>query len=513
MNYIADSIDMGLSAVDQETVDGYTQTINEYMNGLLILDQLKVDGATKSIDGDTITLKLIDGQTTIKVYKTLVNKDSFTVSDRDGVKVSSSGTYYTKVNASMKITLLDNREFNVLFDVIDPELDKADYTALNAALEKAAAIKEDNVYDHTTYVALQDAVAQVEMDLPQRKQSTVDGWAKAINAAIKNIEQIDKLFLLTYGKATVEGNTVIIRKTQQAAKAIVLYKTFSNNDVIDFIDMGAFTKVSDGLRYTVKTNTFATIRLPEGRILKVVFYCTEPEQASYDRLTEIQSIIAGSAYYDVQSVEDVLAEVDWNLDVTENADEINYYTMKAEKALAGLQYLKDLIKTANAKVNIDGDTIKLTLVAGKPNLSIYNTLINGTKVTFDNIEGMKLYKDGLRYVVSNDATATITLENGKTYNLVIDTNSEVTVIDVLQASNLQEKTLSGNVITMKYNPATKKGFTAINNVTRDGKTVEVVSDSAYVQTSATGWIIRTKAAGSDIKIIVDGTEYVLNYIA
>ena len=187
--------------------------------------------------------------------------------------------------------------------------------------------------------------------------------------------------------------------------------------------------------------------------------------------------------------------------------------MKAEKALAGLQYLKDLIKTANAKVNIDGDTIKLTLVAGKPNLSIYNTLIDGTKVTFDNIEGMRLYKDGLRYVVSNDATATITLENGKTYNLVIDTNSEVTVIDVLQASNLQEKTLSGNVITMKYNPATNKGFTAINHVTRDGKTVEVVSDSAYVQTSATGWIIRTKAAGSDIKIIVDGTEYVLNYIA
>ena len=615
MNYIADSIDMGLSAVDQETVDGYTQTINEYMNGLLILDQLKVDGATKSIDGDTITLKLIDGQTIIKVYKTLVNKDSFTVSDRDGVRVSKSGTYYTKVNASMKITLLDNREFNVLFDVMDPELDKADYSAVNVALAKAALIKESNVYDISTYNALQKEIAKVETGLPMRKQSTVDGWAKAINAAIKNVEQIDKLLSLTYGRARVDGDNIIITRTQETAKSIVINKSLKNDDEIDFLKMGALTETSDGTRYTVKTNTTAKIGLPKGRSKNIIFYFDEPVQASYDTLNVIKATVESyneNDYYDLSAIKAVLADVEWDLDIEKDADKINYYTLNAQAAMKDVQTIISLFKVINACVIKDGDTIKVILLPGKSNLSIYKTLENGTPITFENVEGMKVYKDGLRYVVSNDATATITLENGKTYNLVVDTRAvkmfipenvnfkytegnkydaenrvmslnvtqsftrlyknaisskltvdadaypfitetdnyyeisknlipvsskglaefavssndgtdftvkiqfpyeEVMVAKRIQASNTILKTVDGNVITIELDPASTKRYVIIKNVTTYGETVEVVSDSAYVQTNESGWVLREKAAGSDIKIIVDGTEYVLNFIA
>ena len=88
-----------------------------------------------------------------------------------------------------------------------------------------------------------------------------------------------------------------------------------------------------------------------------------------------------------------------------------------------VQAITSLIKTANAVVTKDGDTVKVTLLAGKKNLSVFLKLKNGDPVIFENVEGMKVYKDGLRYVVTKDSTAEITLPNGKKYNLVVDMNA------------------------------------------------------------------------------------------
>ena len=59
----------------------------------------------------------------------------------------------------------------------------ADYTAVDAALEKATALKEDD-YTAASWAKLQAAIEAVDRDLSADEQETVDGYAAAIEAAI-----------------------------------------------------------------------------------------------------------------------------------------------------------------------------------------------------------------------------------------------------------------------------------------------------------------------------------------
>ncbi len=59
----------------------------------------------------------------------------------------------------------------------------ADYTAVDAALEKAAALKEAD-YTAASWAKLQAAIEAVVRDLTAAEQATVDGYAAAIEAAI-----------------------------------------------------------------------------------------------------------------------------------------------------------------------------------------------------------------------------------------------------------------------------------------------------------------------------------------
>ena len=65
--------------------------------------------------------------------------------------------------------------------VVEPEKD-ADYTAVNAALEKAEKIDRSK-YTKESLKALDDAVAAVEKGLKESKQDKVDAMAAAINKA------------------------------------------------------------------------------------------------------------------------------------------------------------------------------------------------------------------------------------------------------------------------------------------------------------------------------------------
>ena len=65
--------------------------------------------------------------------------------------------------------------------VVEPEKD-ADYTAVNAALEKAGKIDRSK-YTKESLKALDDAVAAVEKGLKESKQDKVDAMAAAINKA------------------------------------------------------------------------------------------------------------------------------------------------------------------------------------------------------------------------------------------------------------------------------------------------------------------------------------------
>ena len=79
------------------------------------------------------------------------------------------------VKASIKVTVKKKSE--------EPKPEKdADYTAVNAAMEKANKIDRSK-YTEESLKALDDAVAAVEKDLKESKQDKVDAMAEAINKA------------------------------------------------------------------------------------------------------------------------------------------------------------------------------------------------------------------------------------------------------------------------------------------------------------------------------------------
>ena len=65
---------------------------------------------------------------------------------------------------------------------VDEQEKDADYTAVNAAIEKANKIDRSK-YTEESLKALDDAVAAVEKDLKESKQDKVDAMAEAINKA------------------------------------------------------------------------------------------------------------------------------------------------------------------------------------------------------------------------------------------------------------------------------------------------------------------------------------------
>ena len=85
----------------------------------------------------------------------------------------------------------------------------ADYTAVDAALEKAAALKEAD-YTAASWAKLQAAVNAVVRDLTAAEQATVDGYAAAIEAAISALvpKTVEMELTISTGmvtKAAAEG--------------------------------------------------------------------------------------------------------------------------------------------------------------------------------------------------------------------------------------------------------------------------------------------------------------------
>ena len=79
---------------------------------------------------------------------------------------------------------------------------KADYTAVDAALDKAAALTEGD-YTEASWAKLQTAVNAVVRDLTASKQATVDGYAAAIEEAILALVPTSVEMNLTIGTGMV----------------------------------------------------------------------------------------------------------------------------------------------------------------------------------------------------------------------------------------------------------------------------------------------------------------------
>ncbi|MGI6270181.1 MAG: GDSL-type esterase/lipase family protein [Candidatus Howiella sp.] len=86
--------------------------------------------------------------------------------------------------------------------VTDPNNTPADYTAVDAALDKAAALTEGD-YTEASWAKLQTAVNAVVRDLTASEQATVDGYAAAIEAAILALVPASAEMELTIGTGMV----------------------------------------------------------------------------------------------------------------------------------------------------------------------------------------------------------------------------------------------------------------------------------------------------------------------
>ena len=425
MDYI-ETVDLTLSSAHQDQVDAYTSTINGYMNGLTVASQIRLVGGTASIEGTTITLTPAQDQTQITMYPTLVCGDRVTFSNNDGPSISKSGSCYSKVNGTVMITLADERQFTVVFAMKDPALDVADYTAVNAALAKAAAIKGDDVYDDATYTALMTAVNAVETGLHEKDQKRVDAFATAINNALKNIVIIqDTIQRSGNAIVTKDGDTITFTMSPTSTQNyMTVYKRMINGDPITYLRTGKLIPVSDNIRFSVKQNTSAKIRLANGKEFNVLFVVTPLEATGLDALETVvakANNLVADDYYDFSGVTAVLNDIDKDLDEEDDANLINYYIMAVNDEIDALQTIVSLLKLQNAYASKDGDTITVKIIPGNTLVSIYKTLTNNEPIEIFDVEGLQLYKTGTKYYTKVGGTSKITISGDRTYNVIYST--------------------------------------------------------------------------------------------
>lgn len=78
---------------------------------------------------------------------------------------------------------IEGGSFNLVYTVYEqPELLKADYQAVKEAIRKADALNQD---DYVDFSAVTEAIEAVEYNKDYTEQATVDGYAEAIENAVK----------------------------------------------------------------------------------------------------------------------------------------------------------------------------------------------------------------------------------------------------------------------------------------------------------------------------------------
>ncbi|MBQ6625656.1 MAG: hypothetical protein IIX39_07585, partial [Clostridia bacterium] len=425
MAYIG-NIDMNLPATQQSKVDNYVKTLAAYkMDRNLITYQLRTVNATATFEDGAVVLTVTEGKTQINLYQAAKNGDAITFNSTSGLSLSSSGVYYAKVNAIANITLANGKTVDVYFMIKDASEDVADYTAVDAAIEKAQAIVRDDVYDLETYDIMMEAVNKVQRGLPEREQATVTAYATEINAAYKNISLITSQLKVSYGKAEKFDDTIVCTLTRSdLSSRLLIYWSLRNGDEITFVRFGALRIAADGLRYATRTNTTAKIELKDGRQYLVLFVVKPLNENGYESVreqVERANAINTDDYYDMSEVNAFLDEIKWDLSEETDMVRINAYSVGLRDAIDRLRTIVSLLQTYNAPAVKDGNTITVTIIPGKSNVNIHPALKNGEPITITDLDGVIKASSG-NYYSKYGGTATLTLQDGRSYNLVMDTN-------------------------------------------------------------------------------------------
>ena len=168
------AVEKGLKESKQDKVDAMAEAINKAYAALVEKPAVEEEADYTAVSAAMEKAKKIDrSKYTEESLKAL---DDAIAAVEKGLKESEQ----SKVDAMAEAI---EKALNELVEkpVVEPEKD-ADYTAVNAALEKANKIDRSK-YTRESLKALDDAVAAVEKGLKESKQDKVDAMAAAINKA------------------------------------------------------------------------------------------------------------------------------------------------------------------------------------------------------------------------------------------------------------------------------------------------------------------------------------------
>ena len=168
------AVEKGLKESEQSKVDAMAEAINKAYAALVEKPAVEEEADYTAVSAAMEKAKKIDrSKYTEESLKAL---DDAIAAVEKGLKESEQ----SKVDA---MAAAIEKALNELVEkpVVEPEKD-ADYTAVNAALEKAGKIDRSK-YTKESLKALDDAVAAVEKGLKESKQDKVDAMAAAINKA------------------------------------------------------------------------------------------------------------------------------------------------------------------------------------------------------------------------------------------------------------------------------------------------------------------------------------------
>ena len=163
--------------------------INSVERGLNITQQAKVDGFAAAIENAIKNLKYVAGDYTA-VINAKNTADALTSSNYTEESWNNLQNVISSVNWNLTIdkqTTIDGYADAInqaIKDLVDLP---ADYTAVNAYVQEYNDL-DKTLYTSASLLGVQQAIRTVVYNLPKKDQSTVDGYAAAIKAALDSLE-------------------------------------------------------------------------------------------------------------------------------------------------------------------------------------------------------------------------------------------------------------------------------------------------------------------------------------
>ena len=273
---VLDSIDFELNITRQETVDGYTEALNDAL-GELVPNAANFTDLLEALDSVPQDLNLYTDESVRAVNEILTaieneldttdyaQVEEYTLALSEAVRnLEYKKADYSKVDEALSAVPGDlslytdesKKELETALASVESELDiteqetvdgyalaiteavnklvlkDADYTLVEAAL---SAVPQDiSLYTAQSVANLKNAVNAVEYGLDITKQMTVDGYAEAINAAVAALE---------YDKVLIKPTVILNAQNKFVLKSASVFDIYYTLD-------GTEPTAENGKRYT-----------------------------------------------------------------------------------------------------------------------------------------------------------------------------------------------------------------------------------------------------------------------